>query len=370
LKELVSKMRIMLLVSGDLWAGAEVMVTHLSAGLSRRDEIDLLVVLMNSGRLADELQHLGVKVHIVEESKYSFLKICSIVRGVVKNYAPDIIHSHRYKENMLAWCVSRGMPDCKLVATQHGMPENAGSLSRIHRLRNSVFFRLLATCFARAVFVSDEMRRSIGKGYGFSEKKVHVIHNGITVPQFVISLPREHLIVGSAGRLFPVKDYGLFVDVARLVVAQNNTVDFVLAGDGPERGMLEGQVRKCGLGERFRFLGHQEDMAAFYKGLDVYVNTSVHEGIPMSVLEAMAYGVPVVVPKVGGFPEIVEDGVGGFLVDSRDPEAFARRILQLLDPERRKAMGNNARERVVASFSREAMAQQYYRLYRELIDEA
>jgi glycosyltransferase involved in cell wall biosynthesis len=152
------------------------------------------------------------------------------------------------------------------------------------------------------------------------------------------------------------------------VVAQSDIVDFVLAGDGPERQILEEKVRKAGLHGRFKFLGHQDDMDIFYKSLDVYINTSVHEGIPMSVLEAMSYGLPVVVPKVGGFPEIVEEGISGYLIDARDPSVFSDRCVGLLsDPEKREQMAKAARQRVIDHFSREAMTTQYYQLYRKLL---
>ena len=127
-------------------------------------------------------------------------------------------------------------------------------------------------------------------------------------------------------------------------------------------------MKKAGLCDRFKFLGHQDDMAKFYNSLDVYINTSVHEGIPMSVLEAMSYGLPVVVPKVGGFPEIVEDGISGYLIDARDPAVFCDQCIGLVAcPEKRGGMAKAARQRVVDCFSKEAMAEQYCQLYRQLL---
>jgi len=134
------------------------------------------------------------------------------------------------------------------------------------------------------------------------------------------------LRVGSAGRLFPVKGYDFFIEVAAKVMSVSEQVQFVIAGDGPERQRLERAIGKRGLRNRFTLLGHVDDMAGFYKGLDVYVSTSVHEGIPMSVLEAMGHGLPVVVPYVGGFPEIVEDGECGYLVAERSADLFARKF--------------------------------------------
>jgi glycosyltransferase involved in cell wall biosynthesis len=107
-------------------------------------------------------------------------------------------------------------------------------------------------------------------------------------------------------------------------------------------------------------------MTGFYAGIDIYLNTSLHEGIPMSVLEAMAHGLPVVAPAVGGIVEIIEDGVEGFLVEGRSPQAFAKKCILLQDGELRLKMGRAARARVEKAFSAQAMAQEYYRLYREL----
>ena len=139
-----------------------------------------------------------------------------------------------------------------------------------------------------------------------------------------------------------------------------------MAGDGPERGALEKAIDECGLVGRFALKGHLEDMDSFYRGLDLYLNTSVHEGIPMTILEAMARGLPVIAPQVGGIGEIIEDGVEGFLVPNRDPKAFAEKCLLLQDAELRQRMGQAARAKVERGFSAEHMARQYYQLYREL----
>ncbi len=361
-------MRVILLASGDLWAGAEVMVYQLACGLKELNNVEILVVLLNNGRLAEELKLAGIEVHIVDEAQLSISSIVKKTHKIIKKFSPHIIHSHRYKENLLAWLVTRARQRIRLVATQHGMPETAGNKQNLPaRLRTGLLFRLLSCCFYKTVLVSKEMQQSLTGSYGFTVKNTNVIHNGIALSSNVIKRPKHRLAVGSAGRLFSVKDFSLMVDIANLVVSQNDMVDFVLAGNGPDRLMLEEKVRGYNLQDRFRFLGHQNDMDSFYRSLDVYINTSVHEGIPMSVLEAMSYYLPIVAPKVGGFPEIVEEGISGYLVDSRSPYMFADSILKLLDPQHRHSMASAARSRVEDSFSRQAMAQQYYQLYEELV---
>ena len=361
-------MRVMLMASGDLWAGAEVMVAQLALGMKERQGHDIIVVLLNHGRLADNLKSCGIDVRVVDEAKESFLSLALAVRQIIKQFSPHIIHSHRYKENLLAWICSLRNPGVRLVATQHGMPEMAGEGKSISCcFRSALFFRLLSFCFQRTVVVSHEMKQALTGTYGYTANNIKVIHNGISVPDDVIHHSRERIVVGSAGRLFPVKDFSLLVEIARHVIDRNKIVEFVLAGDGPQRSMLEEKVNSYSMQEYFTFLGHQEDMDAFYRNLDIYINTSVHEGIPMSVLEAMSYGLPVIVPAVGGFPEIIQNGVQGFLVDGRKIEIYTERILQLLaEPDLRLSMASSARQRVFEGFSQEAMVQAYFDIYTQV----
>ena len=136
-------------------------------------------------------------------------------------------------------------------------------------------------------------------------------------------------------------------------------------------GDIQGLIDKYGLQSRFHLHGFLDDIASYYQGLDVYVNTSFHEGIPMSVLEAMAYGIPVVVPKVGGLQEFVKDGENGYLVDSRNPRDFCDRVLALYENEiLRKRMGHVARQNIIQGFSIEQMANAYADMYSRLVLDA
>jgi glycosyltransferase involved in cell wall biosynthesis len=133
-------------------------------------------------------------------------------------------------------------------------------------------------------------------------------------------------VIGSAGRFCPVKDYSFMIHVAKAVKEKTNNIEFHLAGEGPERSKLQAIIQQYNLNETFMLKGHVEDMLTFYRSLDIYLNTSVHEGIPMSILEAMAYGLPVVAPNVGGISEIVSDGEDSYLIENRDPKAFTRHL--------------------------------------------
>ena len=359
-------LRVCHIVSGDLWAGAEVMVYNLLKGLQHYEDLEPMAIILNKGRLAEEIHKLGIKVHILDETTLSFYEITQTVKKLIKNQPPDIIHSHRYKENILAYLGYRSLNGVRLIGTQHGMPEmDRGRAGLKHRIISKINFLILSRKFSHVVAVSRDIGRFFVREYGFKQEKVSVIHNGIEIPK--MSRQRkdgDSFIIGSSGRLFPIKDYSFMVEIAKKILGTIGNIRFQLAGDGPERSKIQALIQNYGLNGTFELKGHVEDISAFYRSLDLYLNTSIHEGIPISVLEAMAYGLPVVAPKVGGLTEILDDGVQGYLVSKRDPEAFAEKcFLVYKDSSLRRRMSQAARDKVKQSFSVEKMVQQYYNLY-------
>ena len=158
------------------------------------------------------------------------------------------------------------------------------------------------------------------------------------------------------------------VEIARIVNRDIDNVQFRLAGEGPEREKIHSLIESWGLENIFVLEGHVSDIQAFYRRLDVYLNTSIHEGIPMSVLEAMATGCPVIAPAIGGLPEIIHEGRQGFLVKNRNPDAFAERCIALLkDKALRQQFGGEARRRIKDAFSVEAMTEAYFNLYTAIV---
>jgi glycosyltransferase involved in cell wall biosynthesis len=356
------------IISGDLWAGKEVMIYSLLKGLKKYNNLTLSTILFNEGRLAEEIRKLGIRVHVTDESKISFFNILLATRKIFSKRPPDVIHSHNYKENILAYLSSRSIRSPKLIATHHGIQEVYRKDTRLqHRLISKCNFFVLSRCFQRVVGVSQDIQKAL-KQYGFSNNKVCVIHNGIEIPDITPNKDNgETFVIGSSGRLFPVKDYPFMVEIAKAILEKTTHIRFQLAGDGPERSKLQALIEEYGLNDVFVLKGHLEDISAFYQGLDLYLNTSIHEGIPMSILEAMAYQLPVVAPKVGGFKEIVEEGVQGYLLEERNPKAFAEKCILLYENKAlRQKMAQAAREKVMREFSLEKMAQNYFNVYLEL----
>lgn len=366
------RIKIFHLISGDLWAGAEVMASNLLSSLKDFSNLDIQVLLLNEGRLADELRASGLAVYVIDERRHSFWAIFRKARAIIGNYRPDIIHAHRYKENVLAFLIAKSLRRIQLIATQHGLPEISGTYpSLASRCKSKANFYMLSRYFDKTVAVSNDIRSTLINLFGFAEQSVEVIHNGIQLPPApsVVKEDTRPFVIGSSGRLFPVKDYPLMIEIARALVRTNNVdIRFEIAGDGPEYPTLAAMIQSYGLQDHFNLRGHQDEMDSFYRGLSLYLNTSVHEGIPMTILEAMAHGLPIIAPAVGGIREIFTDGTEGFLLTGRNPLHFANTCLLLHgDKELRVRMSRTARKRVELAFSAEKMAESYYRLYLQAI---
>lgn len=363
-----NSLRILHILSGDLWAGAEVMAYQLLKDLHLNKNCSLMVVVLNQGQAASKLRHEGIQVKVLEESRCSFPSLIAGVRHIIRIFKPNVVHAHRYKENILAFSASRGIKKVNLVSTQHGMPEThtKGSTLRNRLIRWTNFF-ILNRFFESLVAVSWDMKNAL-VAKGFASQKISVIHNGMELPQhFQPTNSQNHLVVGSCGRLFPVKNYELFIEIAARVTKQMPEIQFMLAGDGPEMEKLRLQCSKAGLDGNFTFLGHMQDMQSFYRKLDLFMSTSLHEGIPMSVLEAMGHGLPIVAPRVGGFPEIIDDGIEGILVPRHDPNLFVQACLQLYsDSKVWSIFSKNARMKIESKFSSQGMTTNYINLYQAL----
>jgi glycosyltransferase involved in cell wall biosynthesis len=358
--------RVCHIISGDLWAGAEVMAFHLLKGFMGYKDLELMVIILNEGRLAEEIRALNIPVEVFDERKMSFFQIFLAIKEFFKGNPTDVIHSHRYKENILAYILSKTKKDIRLIGTQHGMPEAYGDKRSLkNRLISKLNFLILSRCFQNVVAVSKDIQVALVDQYGFSKDKVKVIHNGVEIPKDIQGKDAGNpFIIGSAGRFFPVKDYPLMVEIAREVYGRTNNIQFQLAGDGPEKPKVEQLIKKYGLDSTFVLRGLLSNISGFYEGIDLYINTSLHEGIPISVLEAMSYALPVIAPSVGGLSEIIEDGIDGYLLEKRSPRAFAEKCIYLHENAiLRGQIAAAAREKVVKEFSIDRMAEKYHQLY-------
>jgi len=356
--------------SGDLWAGAEVVTYNLLDCLAQDPSLRVVALSLNEGELTERLRATGVTTYVVPESRHTLPGIVARAAHILAGHRVGVIHAHRYKENVLAWLLAKRLGVSEIVTTVHGLPEapgNRGDAVQAAGWRRRLDYFVVRNLFTAAVAVSDEMKRTLVTRYRFREEHVRVIHNGGRFPAASAATPRGATFhIGTVGRLVPIKGLDLFLRVAAALRRDTPAVRFSILGDGPLREELARTAADLGVADCLEFLAPRPDPFGYYRSLDLYLTTSVHEGLPLSVVEAMASGTPVVSAAVGGIPEIVTHGEQGFLVQGRDPEPFATWCRELMQDEAlRASMGERAAAWARSRLSAEAMAGAYRRLYEE-----
>jgi glycosyltransferase involved in cell wall biosynthesis len=292
---------------------------------------------------------------------------------------PHIVHTHTAKAGFVGRLAARmaGVPI--VVHTYHGHVLR-GYYPALQTRLLRVMERALATVSDRLVAVSKGVKQDL-VDYGVARpEKISVIPLGFDLKPFVDAHPnggglRRELgladpvrLVGIIGRIFPIKNHRLFLNAAARVARVDADTRFVVVGDGTLRPAMEAHARALGLGDRVVFTGWRRDLARIYPALDALVVSSDNEGTPVSAVEAMASGCPVVATHVGGLPDLIEDGRTGRLVPPGDPESLASAILDVLgDAEGRRRMGRAARESAAARFGLDRLLNDVERLYDELL---
>jgi L-malate glycosyltransferase len=363
---------------GDLWAGAEVQLKVLLSKLVRRTELNLSIILFNEGRLEKEIDALGIPVRVFPESRWGSGKIFFELVRAFKKSNIRIIHTHKYKDTILAAPAAKlcGIPH--VVRTVHGLREPFKGLQDLKMsLYKSMERSVHRYCVDSIIGVSSQIERKY-KAEGECSR-VTCIRNGIDLDgEFVqtdrwrtrkeLGVDSGTCLIGTIGRLTPVKGIPYLLQAARMLLRQGVNVKVLIVGDGSIRPDLMTQARDLGISEHIVFLGHREDTNLLLQALDIFVLPSLSEGIPMALLEAMAASRAVVASRVGGVPEIVEDGVEGFLVEPTDVNGLTERCLRLIQsPDMAHKMGQTAKARVERDFSAENMAHRVVALYKELI---
>lgn len=257
------------------------------------------------------------------------------------------------------------------VGTFHHLPPSACTWTR-RRLINTTG-RSLTSAIAVSHSAGDSWTQFLaGRG-----PRIQVIRNGIETPSLEEGKTRQSVLRAkfalpvdcrpvflAAGRLVDIKGFEHLVQAARLLKGAGQSVTLAIAGEGPLRQSLETQIRQCGLEADVRLIGHVDDMDSLYRSVDGFVLSSLSEAMPYTVLEAMAYGLPVIATSVGGVPELLVEGTTGFLVPPGDSAKLAQTIQMLsLDRELRVQLGLAGRRRVTSDFCIHEMVSRTVRVF-------
>jgi glycosyltransferase involved in cell wall biosynthesis len=373
--------------------GPALHVAYLTAGLAERGYDTTLVagtLARGEESMASVAEERGVKIEVLDDlhreiapwrDARAILRLALLIR----RERPTILHTHTAKAGAvgrIAALLSGNARPPIVVHTFHG-----------HVLRGyfnpllTLAFRTLERWLARAttvlVAVSPEVRDDLVRLGIAPASKFVVVRLGIELDERIgadeharfetrrmIGLAPDAFVVGWVGRMTAVKRTDDVVRALRRLVDRGVDAYLCLVGDGPDRGHLERYAHELGVIKRCLFVGYQDDVARYYNAFDVLILPSVNEGTPVSVIEALAAERPAVATRVGGVPDVVRDGVDGFLVDPGDADALAARLAELAaDPERRVRMGAEGRSHVLERYAVARLVDDVDRLYRELLED-
>ena len=366
-------MNILHVISGDLWAGAEVQVFSLIRELSRIPTINQNVIIFNDGILRNKLLQEGISVTLVEEAKFTILGMIVRCWKIMNGLSQNIVHVHGFKENFIGGFVARIVNANAIVRTHHG--KGIIGLARRYDFIEHINDFLLTDFI---IAVSFDLKEILEKN-GISSHKISVVHNGIMPDAQVNSAPIQVLkqkigieddefVIGAIGRLVAVKDYKTFIAGAKIILEVHQKTKFIVVGDGPLQNDLEAQAIKLNIIDKIKFLGFQEDVMGIIQTFDIFAMTSLHEGIPMALLEAMSMKKPIVATNVGGIPEIICDSQNGLLIPAEDPEALANACLRLQrNATLRNCLSHCGFEYIQRKYSLKIMAEQTLAVYKEVL---
>jgi glycosyltransferase involved in cell wall biosynthesis len=358
-------MRILQVCSAREIGGGEKHLADLSNSLARRGH-DVFAALIPGSPLVSDLPTVPA-ANIIELTMRNALSLGSAVKlaRFARANKVDLIHAHVARDYPLA-ALAAGKANVPLVLTRHVL----FPLSKVHRLT------LRRT--ARVIAVSRAVADSLRAQNVFEPGKIMVIHNGIDVDRFVRGGDRDRaertgFLVGMIGHLAPIKGQEEFIRAAAIICERRDDVSFVIAGEdksrsGENRAGLEKLINDLTLNEKVRLLGWARDVASLLSTFDLYVSPARSEPFGLSIVEAMAAGVPVIATASEGAREILEDQQTGILVPVGDFEALANSICDLLsNAEQRQTLAAKAKRVAREQFSLEGMVMNTEQLYKEVL---
>jgi glycosyltransferase involved in cell wall biosynthesis len=365
-------MKIFHLLSSSGFYGAERMIVTLTEALNRMGNPTTIGVFCNSHspntEIAAVAQARSQPVQLIPcEGRFDRAAVRAL-RAAIEKTSPDILHAHGYKADIYGYLASRGL-NVTRISTCHTWYDNDLKVYLYGVLDRAVLRR-----FNMTVGVSEQVAKRL-RSAGVARDKIRIISNGIDVEAFAQAYPALRRgpgpncrLVGLVGRLAPEKGIQYFLQAATIVIRSHPNVEFVIVGDGPERLNLVATASKLGIQDKVRFLGKVDNMASVYASLDIVVSSSLKEGLPMTILEALAASRPVVATSVGAVPSVISHEQTGLLVPPSNADALACEIIRLLsDREFSEMLGRKGRQIVQERFSAEAMTTQYLKLYSEVI---
>ena len=323
-----------------------------------REQFELKFVSFSGrGALADDIEALGWPVITMDQPDGLQPGAVWRLAGLLRTWQTDILHTHDPRT------LIHGAPAAWLARVAHNVYTSHGRIPDPNSRLARVFGRVFRWFGDVMVCVSDDTVRQMVE-IGINPRKIQTILNGIDTSLFCIAGPRLGESGVTVARLSPEKDIGCLLRAMAIIRGAYPSFSLEIAGDGICMDELRAMARELGLGHQVRFLGQVRNVRAVMEGAAIFILPSLTEGVSLTLLEAMASGLPVVATRVGGTPEVVVEGETGLLVPPSSPDELAQAILNLLqDSELRRQMGEKARQRIKQHFDIRQMIAKYENLY-------
>ena len=362
-------MKILLLISSEGFYGAESMLVSLSRdlmGMGVHCRIGAFHDTRNPHtEVARVASSFGIPVEVVPCRGRFDVRTVGTIRALLTAHNITVVHTHGYKADLYGFAASAGRR-VGLVSTCHNWPDK-----RLSMRAYAAVDRLILRAFDQIGSPSKPVIELLHKS-GVSETRLTYIPNGVDEVRFSPARTESHhrsgCTVGFVGRLVAEKGGAVLLEAAAAIVRERPLTRFVFVGDGPIRAEWEGRAAELGLSETVSFLGVRSDMPYVYSTFDLLALPSFDEAMPMTLLEAMACGLPVVATAVGSVAELVAHEKTGLLVPPCDAHSLSEAIARLIDSaELRAVMGSAARAEVARRFSSRVTASRYVALYESAV---
>ena len=364
----MTKKRILILITRSEPGGAQSHVLELLQGLN--DKYELLLATGEEGFLLEQAQKLGIKCYLLPSLKRNISpsndkEAYREIRNILLQTKPDLVHTHSSKAGILGRLAAHRL-GIDNIFTAHGWAFADGTpWSR--KLIGIPIEKIAGQWCNKIITVSHADKNLAIKYHIAAPEKITVIHNGISdVTSELVAKPVNPIpVLTMVARVAPPKNFGVLLEALASI---DSKYTLRVVGDGPELSHVQGHAKKLGIESSIDFMGSRSDVQEILASSDIFILSSDWEGFPISIVEAMRAGLPVVASRVGGISEAVIEGRNGYLVPRSDSQALAQAIEGLINnPSKRQQMGEFSRQLYLEQGTTELMLNKIAYLYDSLL---
>lgn len=339
-------------IGKNKWGGGEKWLIMAAGGLLSLGH-NVVVICRRDSILSQRAKAKNIPVKVIGTNSDFDIHACFKFYSFFKSFRPDVVIGCQNKDWRVASVALKALNSKAKIYSRQGL----------QLLKNSWWYKWTIKHLSDGIITNTHTIKEYYDSFlPVDNDFIKVIFNGVETTsknqekfdysKYIPSSEKNPVIVLSTGRLARQKGFKYLIDSASKIIEKHNNVYFFLAGQGKLEGELQARIARLGIGHRFFLLGFVEDIHPLLKGADVFVFSSLFEGMPNSILEAMSHALPVVSTNVNGVTELIEDGKNGYSVPSCDVNSMQQALENLIaSAEKRKIVGENARKTVVDKFS-------------------